>query len=1067
MAGNIKGITIEIDGNTTKLDKALSNTEKSTKSVNSELKQVNSLLKFNPGNADVIAQKQQLLAKQISNTESKLKTLKDAQAQVEAQFASGDLGEDEYRAFQREVVATEGKLKSYQGQLSASKSAQANYESSVKRLSTLFKATGSSVEDFRNVLGDKLTNAIKNGTASSSQLNSAFKKIAQQSGVAESDVSELAAAMDKFDGTPKGLKETSTALDKLSDKSEQTEKTFGSFKDKLSLGVVAGAASQGMQTLTGGMGDLVSQAVDASDAMDKFKSTMKFAGLGQDEINKAAAAVQDYADKTVYELGDVSNMTAQLAANGIKDYTGLTEAAGNLNAVAGGNADTFKSVGMVMTQTAGAGKLTTENWNQLAGAIPGASGKLQEAMKKNGAYTGNFRDAMEDGKISADEFNKAIMDLGMEDAAKKAATSTTTFEGAIGNLQANIVSGIINIINQIGKANFTEMIAKIGDGIVAVLKKVVEALQFVASHTGAFKTLAVGVAAAVVAFKALSIITTVVRAVKTFTSVIKAGQGVMAAFNAVLGMNPFVIIITAVAAVVAALVYFFTQTKTGKEMWSNFIEWLGQAWESIKTTASNVFNAIKDAISNAFTAAGNAITSVWTTITTTLSNVWNGIVNKATSAFNMIKAVITVVFMTIQSVISGIWTVITSLLMAAWNIIVAAATAIWTPFAAFFSLLWAGIKAVAMSVWNGLVTSLTTIWNGIVAIASAVWSPFSGFFSALWNGIKSVVTSVWNGIVAFLTPLWNGIKTVATTVFNTLKTIITTIFNSIQSVTSSVWNTIKSVISNVVNSIRSVVSSVFNAIKSVVTSVWNGIKSTTSSVWNSIKSAISSAINAAKSVVSSVVNGIKSAVSAAWNGIKSATSSVWNGIKSAMTTPIEAAKSKISGIINAIKGFFSNIRLRLPKIELPSLPSFHLTGSFSLKPPSVPHLSVTWNALGGILTKPTIFGAAGGNLQGGGEAGPEAVLPLNGKNLSMIGAQIAATMQSSDNSDIIARQNEQIGLYQQQNKILTQLLQAVTQGVPAYIDVRDTAKKMAPFNSAETANRTQIVDRGLANDLRF
>jgi len=119
MAGNIKGITIEIDGNTTKLDRALSNTEKSTKSVNSELKQVNGLLKFNPGNADVIAQKQQLLAKQIQNTESKLKTLKDAQAQVDAQFASGDLGEDEYRAFQREIVATEGKLKSYQAQLSA------------------------------------------------------------------------------------------------------------------------------------------------------------------------------------------------------------------------------------------------------------------------------------------------------------------------------------------------------------------------------------------------------------------------------------------------------------------------------------------------------------------------------------------------------------------------------------------------------------------------------------------------------------------------------------------------------------------------------------------------------------------------------------------------------------------------------------------------------------------------------------------------------------------------------------------------------------------------------------
>ena len=137
---------------------------------------------------------------------------------------------------------------------------------------------------------------------------------------------------------------------------------------------------------------------------------------------------------------------------------GLTEAAGNLNAQAGGTKETFKSVAMVMTQTAGAGKLTTDNWNQLTDAIPGASGKLQEAMKKNGAYTGNFRDAMEKGQISAKEFNKAISQLGMTKAAKEAAASTATFEGAIGNLEAAVVTSISNIITELGKANFTGII---------------------------------------------------------------------------------------------------------------------------------------------------------------------------------------------------------------------------------------------------------------------------------------------------------------------------------------------------------------------------------------------------------------------------------------------------------------------------------------------------------------------------------------------------------------------------------------------------------------------------------
>lgn len=125
---------------------------------------------------------------------------------------------------------------------------------------------------------------------------------------------------------------------------------------------------------------------------------MSFAGYDDSQIQTARDAMKDYADKTVYDLNTISNTTAQLAANGIQDYTGLTEAAGNLNAVAGGNADTFQSVAMVLTQTAGAGKLTTENWNQLSDAIPGASGKIQEALLKNGAYTGNFRDAMEKGQ---------------------------------------------------------------------------------------------------------------------------------------------------------------------------------------------------------------------------------------------------------------------------------------------------------------------------------------------------------------------------------------------------------------------------------------------------------------------------------------------------------------------------------------------------------------------------------------------------------------------------------------------------------------------------------------------
>lgn len=204
-------------------------------------------------------------------------------------------------------------------------------------------------------------------------------------------------------------------------------------------GAVGGAAASITGSLIGAVASLGSEMASASDSAQKFASTLSFAGIDDSTVKQLTASTQEYADRTVYDLADIRNATAQLAANGVNDYAQLAEAAGNLNAVAGGNADTFKSVSMVMSQTAGSGRLMTENWNQLTDAIPGASGALQDAMREAGAFEGNFREAMEKGEISADEFFAAVQQLGMTDVAKEAATSTATIEGAMGNLQASVV----------------------------------------------------------------------------------------------------------------------------------------------------------------------------------------------------------------------------------------------------------------------------------------------------------------------------------------------------------------------------------------------------------------------------------------------------------------------------------------------------------------------------------------------------------------------------------------------------------------------------------------------------
>lgn len=789
------------------------------------------------------------------------------------------------------------------------------------------------------------------------------------------EANEMAAKLNNAKTAVSGVE---AEMRQMESTSKQSSSALGSFREKLSLGAIAGVASNAVSTLTGGIGDMVSQAAEASDAMQKFNSTMEFAGFGKDAIKTAGAAVKKYADDTVYDLGTVSNTTAQLAANGVKDYTGLTQAAGNLNSVAGGNADTFSSVAMVLTQTAGAGKLTTENWNQMADAIPGASGKLQEAMKKNGAYTGNFRDAMTDGQITADEFNKAIKQLGMTDAAKEAAASTSTFEGAIGSLQANIVTGIQDIINQIGKANLTEMISTLSNGVVGALKLVVGALKTVSEHQTAFKALAVGVVAFFAAFKTISTITTVVKAIKSFNETVKLSKGVMMAFNAVMGINPFVLTIAAIAAVVAGLVYFFTQTKEGKKVWQDFTNWLGEKWKALSEKATAIFKGLADFFKNLWNGIKETTVNLWTTITTVVSEKWNAFINKAKSIFETLKNVFTVIWMAIKEIFVGTWTVISSLITAAFNIWLAVVKTIWTPIIAFFKGIWNNVKSVFTTTWNAIKEFLAPVFNAIKTVISVVFEAIKAYFTAVLNFYKTIFMTV-----------FNAIKAVVTTVVNAIKSVITTVWDAIKSVTSSVWNSIKSVITSVVNSIKSVVTSVWNALKSVTSSAWNGIKSATSSVWNSIKS-----------VISGVVNSIKSVVSSVWNSIKSVTSNVWNGVKSAMTTPIHAAANVISGIIDRIKGFFSGIRLSLPSIHMPPLPHFRLNGSFSLKPPSVPHLGVDWYAKGGIFTKPTIFGQGPNGLKGAGEAGPEAALPLNAETLGAIGKGIASNMPGQNNGPV-------------------------------------------------------------------
>lgn len=541
-------------------------------------------------------------------------------------------------------------------------------------------------------------------------------------------------------------------VDKSSSKSSSGLGKFGA-----AAGAVGGLVSSGIGMAVDAIGDLTGDIIEASDSADKFKSTLNFAGLDTGTIDALTASTQTYADQTVYSISDIRNVTAQLAANGVQGFDKLAEAAGNLNAVAGGNAQTFSSVGMVLTQTAGAGKLTTENWNQLADAIPGASGKLQEAMLKNGAYTGNFRDAMEKGEISAEEFNQAIMDLGMTDAAKEAATSTSTIEGAMGNLEASVVGVGTTILDQF-KGPLTSGISMLAQGISGlsgVFTGLVQTIGPILSQIGTtFQT----------AFQP------VVEIVQS--QLLPALQPLMGALQN-LGSAIMPIIMTAIQTIAPVLTTVV----------SNIV----QTMSVIATAVTPVINNIASLIQAVLPAIQSAF-QIWGTY---------------------IQGVINAVFPFIQTVVTSVMNVINAII----STVLAAINGDW-------SGVWEGIQNIVSSVWNGIKSIVSGAINAVSGVISSVLSGISGIFSSVWNGIKGAVSSAWSGITSAVSSgvssMMNFITSIPSRIMGVFSGAGSWLLSVGKNIIQGLINGITNAIGGAISAVKKAVSGIIDGAKSLL-----------------------------------------------------------------------------------------------------------------------------------------------------------------------------------------------------------------------------------------------------------
>lgn len=534
-------------------------------------------------------------------------------------------------------------------------------------------------------------------------------------------------------------------VDKSAGKSSSGFGKFGAV-----AGAVGGLVSSGIGMAVDAIGDLTGGIIEASDSADKFKSTLNFAGLDTGTIDALTASTQTYADQTVYSISDIRNVTAQLAANGVQGFDKLAEAAGNLNAVAGGNAETFSSVGMVLTQTAGAGKLTTENWNQLADAIPGASGKLQEAMLKNGAYTGNFRDAMADGEISAEEFNQAIMDLGMTDAAKEAATSTSTIEGAMGNLEASVVGVGTTILDQF-KGPLTSGISMLAQGISGlsgVFTGLVQTIGPILSQIGTTFQTAFQPVVGIVQSQLLPALQPLMSSLQNL------GNAVMPVIMAA---------IQTVAPILATVV-------------SNVIQTMSVIATTVTPVITNIaalIQAVLPVIQSVFQSWGSAIQGV-------INAVFPFIQTVVTSVMNVINAIITTVLAAINGDWSGVWEGIQNIVSSVWD----------------------GIKSIVSGAINAVSGVISSVLNGIRGIFSSVWNGISGAVSSAWSGITSAVSSGVSSMMSFITSIPSRIMGVFSGAGSWL---LSAGQNIIQGLINGITNSIGGAISAVKNAVSGII----------------------------------------------------------------------------------------------------------------------------------------------------------------------------------------------------------------------------------------------------------------------
>lgn len=958
MAGNIKGIKIEIDGDTQPLQKALKNVNKAATDASQELRQIDKALKFDTGNVTLLTQKQEVLQKQVATTKEKLETLRQAQSQVEQQFKNGDIGADQYRAFQREVEVTQNVLKGYEGKLASVNQALESNGNATKSNQTQLK---------------ELQNEQKQLASESEKVVSSFKLQESQLGANASEADKLVLAEKKIGGQSDIVARQIENLEKqlALTKQEYGENSAEANKMETQLNQAKTAYSN----LSQEMNNLGSAGKQASSSLSETNNLLKAELLNQfsEKLSDISQKLVDFGKSALEAFRQVDEgmdiIVTKTGAGG-EALEGMQKIANDIATELPTDFSTVgNAVGEVNTQfqlTGEALKNASEDvikFSEINGSdVTNATIQSKQALEAYGLSVENLSTILDSTTFVAQATGVSVDDLMKKatDGAPQIKLLGLSFEEAvtlIGQLEQH---GVDSSAALSGLTKAAGAYAKKGKSMTEGLKETIDSIKNSKSET-----------------EALSI------AMEIFGAK-KAPQMVDAIKRGALSFEEL----------------GYTAEVSGGLVSSTFestldpIDKFKTAQNSVTLAMSEVGAAIAEVLAPVFEMLGNIVKGLAEWFSSLPGPIKEFVVVMGTVV--AIVGVIVPIFLTLQAAATALEISIGAMITAALPIIgtaLAIAAAV------------AGVIIVLKYLWEtneGFHEVVTTVWNEILEVINAVVSEISNFIMSIFGTVVAWWTENQELIRASAETVWNVIYTVISTILEILGPLIQAGWDNIQLVITTAWEIIKTVVETAINVVLGIIQAVMQIINGDWSGAWETIKGVFSTVWQAIQSIVQTIFSAIQSYISNVLDGISGTVSNIWNGIKDTVSnvlngisgtvsSVWEGIKSTISGAINGAKDAVSSAIEAIKGLF-NFNISWPHIPLPH---FHVSGSanpLDWLSQGVPSIGIEWYAKGGIMTKPTIFGMNGNNMMVGGEAGNEAVLPLNDKTLGAIGRGIAQTM---------------------------------------------------------------------------